>query len=244
MRKNAVFVIIAVLFLILGYIGGIYFPVNQGVTKANLNTEVDTFAYGVGINMGNAINQNVGQMNITEEFDNQTFISGIRDGLEGNEEIMSNQEAQMNIQQYVMKKSQELQEGSMQEAEENLQAGEVFLEQNKEKEVVNVTESGLQYEILEEGSGVSPESGDTVEVSYTGMLIDGTVFDSSEEPVRFTVGNVIEGWNEALKMMKPGSKWKLYIPSDLAYGDQQRGQYITPNSTLIFEVELHNVSKQ
>jgi FKBP-type peptidyl-prolyl cis-trans isomerase len=124
---------------------------------------------------------------------------------------------------------------------ENKAAGEKFLAENKSKAGIKTTDSGLQYKIIQEGSGDSPKATDDVQVKYTGRLIDGTVFDSTDKrggtPARFKVGQVIRGWTEALQMMKKGSKWEIYIPSDLAYGERATGT-IPANSTLIFDVEL------
>ncbi|MFV8780782.1 FKBP-type peptidyl-prolyl cis-trans isomerase [Microbulbifer sp. SA54] len=133
-------------------------------------------------------------------------------------------------------------------ADKNLEEGKKFLEENAKKEGVQTTESGLQYKIITEGSGDSPTETSVVEVDYKGTLIDGTEFDSSYkngQPVQFPVNGVIKGWTEALQLMKEGAKWELYIPSDLAYGPGGAGGLIGPNSTLIFEVELHkaDVSK-
>ncbi|WGL15498.1 FKBP-type peptidyl-prolyl cis-trans isomerase [Microbulbifer bruguierae] len=127
-------------------------------------------------------------------------------------------------------------------ADSNLAEGKKFLEENAKKEGVQTTESGLQYKIITEGTGPSPSETSVVEVDYKGTLIDGTEFDSSYKngkPVQFPVNGVIKGWTEALQLMKEGSKWELYIPSDLAYGPGGAGGLIGPNSTLIFEVELH-----
>ncbi len=129
---------------------------------------------------------------------------------------------------------------------ENKTAGEVFLEQNKTKEGIHLTTSGLQYKILKEGKGEIPQSTDKVKVNYEGTLIDGTVFDSSikrGQPATFQVNQVIKGWTEALTMMPVGSKWELYIPQELAYGDRETGQTIKPYSTLIFTVELLEIEK-
>lgn len=124
---------------------------------------------------------------------------------------------------------------------ENLEAGMKFLEENKKKPGVVCLESGLQYEILTEGNGAKPHATDTVTCHYHGMLIDGRVFDSSVQrgqPASFPLNRVISGWTEALQLMPVGSKWKLFLPPHLAYGEQQAGALIGPNSTLIFEVEL------
>ncbi|WP_288131888.1 FKBP-type peptidyl-prolyl cis-trans isomerase [Microbulbifer sp.] len=132
-----------------------------------------------------------------------------------------------------------------QSANKNLEEGKKFLEENAKKEGVQTTDSGLQYKVITEGSGERPTAESVVEVDYKGTLIDGTEFDSSYKngkPVQFPVGGVIKGWTEALQLMKEGAKWELYIPSDLAYGPGGAGGLIGPNSTLIFEVELHKAN--
>jgi len=131
-------------------------------------------------------------------------------------------------------------------AAKNKAAGEAFLAENAKKEGVKVTKSGLQYKIIEEGEGPSPGPSDMATVNYRGTLIDGTQFDSSYDrgqPATFPVGGVIAGWTEALQLMKPGAKWQLFIPSDLAYGERGAGKDIGPNSTLVFDVELLSVEK-
>lgn len=128
-----------------------------------------------------------------------------------------------------------------QQAEENLSQGEAFLAENGKREEVVSLPSGLQYEVIHDGNGETPGNTDTVVTHYRGTLIDGKEFDSSHrrgEPARFPVNRVISGWTEALQLMKVGSKWKLFIPSDLAYGERGAGKVIGPNATLIFEIEL------
>ncbi|MCF8378093.1 MAG: FKBP-type peptidyl-prolyl cis-trans isomerase [Bacteroidales bacterium] len=184
------------------------------------------------------------QNEIDEEFSEESFINGIKEGLANSENVMTRSDAQMHVQQFVMAKQQAMQMKGQEDALKTLDEGRAFLEENKNRPEVIVTETGLQYEVLEEGTGATPTSTDNVEVHYHGTLIDGTVFDSSVdrgETATFQVGGVIAGWTEALQMMKEGSKWKLYIPSELAYGDRQRSEVIKANSTLIFEVELIDV---
>jgi len=127
----------------------------------------------------------------------------------------------------------------------NLKEGKAFLAENKEKEGVVTLESGLQYKVLKEGTGPFPKATDRVKTHYVGTLIDGTKFDSSigKEPITFSVNGVILGWTEALQLMKVGSKWKLFIPSELAYGENGAGNRIGPNAVLIFEVELISIEK-
>jgi len=249
MKQSVQVIIIGVVALIIGYVAGAFYPdpVSSIVSPANLKSDVDTFAYGVGLDMGMVILENADQMDIADDFNKDVFISGIKNGLKKDESTISRMDAQMSIQKFVMSKRQEMQVKSEQDASDNLMAGQEFLAQNKEKEGIQITESGLQYEVLSEGEGIIPEMGDTVVVHYVGSLIDGTVFQSSKEmgePATFTVGQVIPGWNEGLQLMKEGSSYKFYIPSELAYGTSQRGEDIKPNSTLIFEVDLLEVRKK
>jgi len=133
---------------------------------------------------------------------------------------------------------------SKEAAEKNKAEGEKFLEENKKKDGVKTTASGLQYKVIKEGSGASPKETDTVVTNYRGTLIDGTEFDSSykrNEPASFPVNRVIKGWTEALQLMKPGAKYQLFIPSSLAYGERGAGQTIGPTATLIFDVELLSI---
>lgn len=240
MKKEGLIAIVAIVAIIAGYILGSLFPVTK-YASPGISTEIDTFAYGTGLDLGMGLNDYIKQFDLEEDFPTSTFIDGFNDGLDSNMQVFSRMEAQMAIQNFVMKQSQKQQEKSQAEAEENLTKGQAFLSENSQREGVQVTESGLQYEVIEEGSGVSPSETDTVVVHYHGTLIDGTVFDSSVdrgEPATFAVNRVIEGWTEGLQLMKPGAKYKFYIPSELAYGPQQRSEEIKANSTLIFEVEL------
>ncbi|PIF02318.1 MAG: peptidylprolyl isomerase [Paludibacter sp.] len=171
--------------------------------------------------------------------DFEQVTKGLKDIIEGNTTEMSQQEAQVVLNDYFTK----LQSEQFGEVKEK---GQEFLKQNAKREEVSVTESGLQYEIITKGEGAIPTATDTVKVHYHGTLIDGTVFDSSvqrNDPATFGVTQVIKGWVEALQMMTVGSKWKLYIPYELAYGAQGAGQTIKPYSALVFEVELLDIVK-
>ncbi|MCO6478307.1 MAG: FKBP-type peptidyl-prolyl cis-trans isomerase [Phaeodactylibacter sp.] len=195
--------------------------------------EMDSLSYSLGVLLG----QNLKSQGF-DKINEQSLNAGIHDMLAGNEPKVSMEEANTIIQQYMQKK----QESKFQD---NITEGKAFLEANAQREEVTVLPSGLQYEVLQEGSGAKPGATDKVTVHYHGTLIDGTVFDSSVErgqPATFGVNQVISGWTEALQLMPEGAKWKLYIPSDLAYGSRGAGPKIGPYSTLIFEVELLKVN--
>lgn len=181
------------------------------------------------------------------DLDIEQLINGIRDAYTGKEWKVEKDEMMRVINEY-RTELREIQMKKQKEAGEKNQAeGQKFLEENAKKDGIKVTDSGLQYEVLVEGTGVSPAETDKVKVHYRGTLIDGTEFDSSyarEEPVVFGVNQVIPGWTEGLQLMKTGAKWRLFIPSDLAYGSRGAGQSIGPNSTLIFDVELLDIVKE
>lgn len=183
-----------------------------------------------------------------EKIDVKDFAEGVEAVFSGNPtEKMSYDEAKEIIREYFTALQAKQQEAAMAAAKVNEEAGKNYLEENGKRAEVVTTPSGLQYEVLEEGTGAQPKSGDTVKVHYTGRLIDGTVFDSSVErgePATFGVTQVIPGWVEALQLMKAGSKWRLHIPSNLAYGPNGAGGAIGPNSTLIFDVELLEVNPE
>mgnify|MGYP001589148307 CR=1 FL=1 len=179
--------------------------------------------------------------------DSDAFSAGFSDGLSGAEPLMTQEEIATEMQAYQEEMAAQQQAAQSALSEANAAAGVQFLEENAAREGVVVTDSGLQYEIVEAGEGAKPGPDDTVEVHYRGTLIDGTEFDSSHkrgETVSFGVGQVIAGWTEALQLMPAGSKWKLAIPSELAYGAGGAGQMIGPNATLIFEVELISIPSQ
>ena len=195
-------------------------------------------AYAFGASIGMYITQvQKNQAEFIGPLDTNLIEKGFLDALNGKSELdeAAVEEALMALNQ----KAQEAMLAKAQaEAKANLEAGEKFLEENKSKEGVKVTESGLQYKVIKEGTGVKPRSGDTISVKYRGTTIDGTVFDEQKEPVEFPLDNMIQGWVEGLALMPEGSIYELYIPSKLAYGEQGAGDLIKPNSVLIFNVEL------
>lgn len=201
--------------------------------------ELDRISYALGLSMGNNF-RNSG----IQSLDVKDFADGVAAVFSGEKPKMSYEEAKEVIKEFFtgMEEKQRAEAAKM--AEVNAKAGQEYLEINGKRESVKTTPSGLQYEVLEDGNGPKPEAHDQVKVHYTGKLIDGTVFDSSVErgePATFGVTQVIPGWVEALQMMNAGSKWRLFIPSALAYGPNGAGGIIGPNATLIFDVELLEV---
>lgn len=203
------------------------------------NKELDRLSYALGLSMGNNF-----RASGIESIDVQDFADGVAAVFYGSQPKMTYDEAKAEIQKYFTALQAKQEEAAKVAGEANEKAGRDFLEANGKREEVKITPTGLQYEVLEEGNGPKPEAGDQVVVHYTGRLIDGTVFDSSEErgePATFGVTQVIPGWVEALQMMNAGSRWRLYIPSNLAYGPNGAGGVIGPNQTLIFDVNLLKV---
>lgn len=204
--------------------------------RVQLATEIDSVSYAIGADIGaNFKRQKLADVNIP------ALAMGLRDGIDS-ATMMTEEEVQMVINGYM----RGLQEARMAEerakGEENRIAGEKFLSENGKRAGVVTTASGLQYEVIKAGTGAKPTAESKVKVHYTGTLIDGTKFDSSVdrgEPVEYPVSGFVRGWQEALQLMPVGSKWKLYIPSDIGYGSQAHpGGKIPANSTLIFELEL------
>jgi len=203
------------------------------------NQELDRLSYSLGLSMGNNFRASgIDTINVKD------FADGVAAVFCGTKPKMTYDEAKAEIQKYFTALEAKQQENAKVLGEANAKAGRDFLNANGKREEVKTTPSGLQYEVIKQGKGPKPETNDRVVVHYTGKLIDGTVFDSSEErgePATFGVTQVIPGWVEALQMMNAGSKWRLYIPSDLAYGSQGAGGMIGPNQTLIFDVTLLEV---
>jgi FKBP-type peptidyl-prolyl cis-trans isomerase FklB len=195
----------------------------------SLASQTEKFSYAIGLSLASNLLQS-GIM----EVELNALYSAIGDVMEGRQPQMSPKEANDLIESFF--KNKQNSEGAA-----NVEEGKAFLEQNKKEEGVVELESGLQYKIINEGNGAKPGATDKVRCHYHGSLINGTVFDSSVErgqPAEFPVNGVIQGWVEALQMMSVGSKWRLFIPPHLAYGDQGAGGAIGPKTTLIFDVEL------
>ncbi len=196
--------------------------------EVDLDNEQDNLSYSLGILLGERFTKRFGDLNY------DALIEGLSQAHEGKETQISSEEAQNNLQTY----EQAAAEASQASAAEE---GKKYLEENQAKEGVQVTESGLQYEVISEGDGPKPAASDTVRVHYVGTLLDGTEFDSSVargQPAEFPLNGVIPGWTEGLQLMNTGSKYRFVIPSELAYGNRGAGQLIGPGATLIFEVEL------
>lgn len=212
-------------------------------SAAELDTPISRQSYSIGASMGSfALNRQEQLEGLDMALDMEIVRKGFNDALNG-EPAMSMEEMQTiirNSDQEVRAKQEAM---AKQDAETNIAAGQAYLVQNAEKEGVTVTESGLQYEVIVEGTGAKPAATDIVKVHYKGTLIDGTEFDSSYsrgEPAEFPLNRVIPGWTEGVQLMSEGSKFKFVIPAELAYGERATGS-ITPNSTLIFEVELLDI---
>ena len=204
--------------------------------------QLDRLSYALGLSMGNNFRASgINEINVDD------FAAGVAAVFSGEKPAMSYEEAKEEIRVYFTALEKKQQEAAAAASKVNEEAGKKYLEENGKRVEVKTTASGLQYEVLIEGKGPRPTAADEVTVHYTGRLIDGTVFDSSVErcePATFGVTHVIPGWVEALQMMNEGSKWRLFIPSNLAYGPNGAGGVIGPNATLIFEVELIKVNKK
>lgn len=202
---------------------------------------MDKLSYALGMSMGhNFKGSGIKAINADD------FAAGVAAVYDGTKPVMSYDEAKRIVQDFFTNLEKEMQAEAAKAGAENLKIGEAFLSENAKREGVTTTASGLQYEVIRKGAGDRPAASDRVEVHYTGKLIDGTVFDSSVErgvPATFGVTQVIPGWVEALQLMREGDKWRLYIPSTLAYGENGAGGVIGPNMTLIFDVELLRVIK-
>ncbi|MFT6850080.1 MAG: FKBP-type peptidyl-prolyl cis-trans isomerase FklB [Sphingobacteriales bacterium] len=206
---------------------------NMKKEEVELVSQSDKVSYSLGISIGQNIKkQGIDTLNI------EVFAKALEDVYAESTFLIGEEEGNQLIQDYFAAKASAA-------AGKNVQVGVDFLADNSKREGVVTLPSGLQYEVMTEGDGAKPTLQDNVTTHYHGTLIDGTVFDSSvdrDEPASFPVGGVIKGWTEALQLMPVGSKWKLFVPSDLAYGERGAGGKIGPNSTLVFEVELLKIN--
>jgi FKBP-type peptidyl-prolyl cis-trans isomerase FklB len=205
--------------------------------KSDLKNQKEKMSYIIGMDIGN----NLKKQSI--EIDPNILAKGIRDALAGGKPLLTEQEIRETMavfQKEMVAKQEEV-------AKKNKKEGEAFLAENKKKEGVKTLPSGLQYKVIKAGTGKKPKSTDNVTTHYRGILINGTEFDSSYlrgQPISFQVNGVIPGWAEALQLMEEGAKWRLFIPSNLAYGEQGKGGVIGPNMTLIFEIELISIQEK
>ena len=217
-----------------------------------LKTQKDKASYAVGLNVGRNLGAQLHQQSV--ELDQAILLRGVKDALAGGKTLLTDDEVKAvltQLQTEVRTRQQEKMKAEQEKmkvaAEGNKKEGEEFLAANKTKEGVVTLPSGLQYKILTEGTGPKPAAADTVSCNYRGTLLNGTEFDSSYkrgQPASFPVTGVIKGWTEALQLMPVGSKWQLFIPAELGYGDRGAGADIGPGATLIFEVELLSIQSK
>src|SRR5438874_6052594 len=206
--------------------------------RPTLKDAKDKLSYSIGLDIGMTFKKQKMDLN------SDTLAAGVKDGLSGVKPLLTEDEVRQVMTTFSKEMTEKTAMANKEAAGKNTAEGEKFLTENKNKPGVKTTASGLQYKVVKEGSGAPPKETDTVVVNYRGTLVDGTEFDSSYkrgEPATFPVNRVIKGWTEALQLMKPGAKYQLFIPSDLAYGPGGTGGDIGPNATLIFEVELMSV---
>jgi len=216
---------------------GFLFNICFAAEKLELKDQKDKESYSLGYQFGQSLKAQGVDINL------EVYKSGIQDALGGKDPTLSKEEMQKTVLELQKRLMSARQMESKGIAEKNLSEGKAFMEENKKKEGVITLPSGLQYKVLAEGAGKSPKVADQVTVNYKGMLINGTEFDNSYkrgQPATFKTNGVIKGWTEALQLMKEGSKWQLFIPPQLGYGERGAGP-VPPNSTLIFEVELISV---
>lgn len=206
--------------------------------KPDLSKKSNKVSYSIGYSMGENFKKDGADINPS------VVAKGMEDAMTGSDSLMSQQDMQKTIRSFQMDMYKKEQQKRASLAKTNMKQGQNFLAANKKKPGVITTKDGLEYKILKKGTGPKPSATDTVVVDYVGKLINGKVFDSSYkrgQPATFPVDHVIKGWTEALEMMHVGAKWRIFIPSKLAYGQSGAGNVIPPNSVLIFDVELHSI---
>ena len=210
--------------------------------SADLSSRIDSVSYSIGYLQGSGMMEQG-----INDLDLNNFVAGFEKAINEEDAMMERADMQMLIQQYLSDVQMRQEVERLEQAEVNREEGLAFLEENAQRDSVTVTESGLQYRVIEEGSGVSPSAEDEVEVHYRGRLINGEEFDSSYsrgETATFPLNQVIPGWTEGLQLMSEGATYEFFIPADLGYGDNPPpGSIITPGSVLIFEVELIDVKE-
>jgi FKBP-type peptidyl-prolyl cis-trans isomerase FklB len=231
--KSALIGILAILFVVTQVFAA------ENKSSLQLKTDKDKTSYALGMNAGTNFKQQSIDVNV------DVFVKGFKDALSGAKPLLADNEMRsiiMALQKEMMTKQTEKMQAL---GAKNKKEGDVFLTENKKKEGVKTLTSGLQYKVITEGTGKTPKATDTVTTNYRGTLIDGTEFDSSYkrgEAATFPVNGVIAGWTEALQLMKTGSKWQLFIPSNLAYGERGTGP-IGPNAVLLFDIELISIKE-
>lgn len=216
-------------------------PKKTTATPLVLKTDKEKQSYAMGMNLG------IGLHRQGMTLDPALVARGLRDAQAGGKTVMTEDEARAAVQQFQNQVREKMQSAAQGQDAANRKSGQEFLEANKSKPGVITLPDGLQYKIVKEGDGPKPTASDTVTCNYRGTLIDGKEFDSSYkrgQPASFPVGGVIKGWTEALQLMPVGSKWELYIPADLGYGDRGAGQDIGPGETLIFEIDLLGIQNK
>jgi FKBP-type peptidyl-prolyl cis-trans isomerase FklB len=210
-----------------------------------LTTRKQKFSYALGMNIGSGLGANLKKQSV--EVDSTLVSQGLKDAMSGGKTRLTEDEAKAVLQEVQTEVQKQQQEKAQKVAAANKTEGEAFLAANKSKDGVVTLPSGLQYKILTAGTGPKPTASDSVKCNYKGTLIDGKEFDSSYkrgQPATFAVGQVIKGWTEALQLMPVGSKWQLFVPSSLGYGERGAGAEIGPNASLIFEVELLSIEEK
>jgi FKBP-type peptidyl-prolyl cis-trans isomerase len=203
-----------------------------------LKTQKDKISYSLGLNIGNNLKKQA------VDVDPDLLARGIKDAVSGTKPLLTDAEVQEVLTAFQKEMVAKQQQENAQLGDKNKKEGTAFLAANKTKEGVKTLPSGLQYKVIKQGTGPKPKDTDTVKANYKGSLVDGTVFDSSEQhggPATLRVNGVIKGWTEALQLMEVGSKWQLFVPAELAYGERGAGEVIGPNATLVFEVELVSI---
>jgi len=209
-------------------------------TNITFKDQKEKVSYIIGLDVGKRLKSQ------SIDVDSDIFMKGLKDALEDAKPAMTDEEIREVMTAFNQEMKKKHDEEVKKQAEKNKKEGEAFLEANKKKEGVVTLPSGLQYKIIKEGDGPTPKDNETVTVNYRGKLLDGTEFDSSYkrgQPATFSVKGVIPGWTEALQLMKVGSKWELFVPAKLAYGERGAGNVIGPDAALIFEVELLSVKE-